>query len=90
MPLDVERRPSLHIRKPNRLAHAVTIHRAMKSYFITCTQTLDATPFEMAGAIVEVIEGHLSGNRIIKWDGKTVTTFAIDLRERGVPMQQTH
>jgi hypothetical protein len=37
------------------------------------------------GATVEVVEAPLDGNRLVdvKWEGKTVMMFSIDLSERG-------
>ena len=37
------------------------------------------------GSTVEIIEQDINGNRLVdvKWEGKKVTMFTIDLRERG-------
>ena len=37
------------------------------------------------GGIVEVVAGPLDGNRLVdvKWDGKPLMMFTIDIRERG-------
>jgi len=37
------------------------------------------------GSIVEVIDGPLDGNKVVdvKWEGKSVTMFAIHLRDHG-------
>lgn len=37
------------------------------------------------GAVVEVVDGPLDGNRLldVQWNGKTVMMFTTDIRERG-------
>lgn len=42
-----------------------------------------------AGAIVKLVNGPLNGNRFvdIEWDGKTITMFAADIRERCVRLE---
>ena len=43
-----------------------------------------------SGAIVKVVDGPLDGNRLVdvNWEGKTVMMFTVDLRERGVRLEE--
>jgi len=43
-----------------------------------------------SGAVIKVINRPLNGNRLVNitWEGKAITMFASDIRERGVKLEE--